>query len=93
VFTSVREGLIFVSIEQTGYGWNVWRVSVRLPVGARFFSFPRRPGRFLGSPSLLSNGYRNCKPFIHVRPSRAQDLNRSGSRAMFCCFPQWVSNL
>jgi hypothetical protein len=23
VFTSVREGLIFVSIEQTGYGWNV----------------------------------------------------------------------
>jgi hypothetical protein len=52
VFTRVREGLIFVLIVQTGYRLNGWWVSVW------FFSFPRRPGRFLCLPSLLSNGYR-----------------------------------
>jgi hypothetical protein len=31
--------------------------------------------------------------FHSCEASPAQDLNPSGSRAMFCCFPQWVSNL
>jgi hypothetical protein len=33
-------------------------VGVRVPIGSRIFSSPRRPDRFWGPPSLLSNGYR-----------------------------------
>jgi hypothetical protein len=33
-------------------------VGVRVPVGSRIFSSPRRPDRLSGPPSLLSNGYR-----------------------------------
>jgi hypothetical protein len=42
----------------TGYGLGDRRVGVRVLVGARFFSSPRRPDRFWGPPSLLSSGYR-----------------------------------
>jgi hypothetical protein len=41
----------------TGYGMDGEWVRVRVPVGARFFFFPRRPDRFWGPPSLLSNRY------------------------------------
>jgi hypothetical protein len=41
-----------------GYGLDDREVGVRAPVGARYFSLPRRPGRFWGPPNLLSNGYR-----------------------------------
>jgi hypothetical protein len=41
----------------TGYGLDGRRFGVRVPVGPRFFSFPRRPDRLWGPPSLLSNGY------------------------------------
>jgi hypothetical protein len=34
------------------------RVRLRVPVGSRIFSSPRRPDRLWGPPSLLSNGYR-----------------------------------
>jgi hypothetical protein len=36
------------------YGWGV---RVRVHVGVRFLSSPRRPDRFCGPPSDLSNGY------------------------------------
>jgi hypothetical protein len=42
----------------TGYGLHDRVVGVRVPVGSRIFSSPRRPDRLWGPPSLLSNGYR-----------------------------------
>jgi hypothetical protein len=42
----------------TGYGLDEQGVGVRVPVGARIFSFPRRPDRLWAPPNLLSNGYR-----------------------------------
>jgi hypothetical protein len=41
----------------TGYGLDGRVVGVRVPVGARLYSFPRRRDRFWGPPSLLLNGY------------------------------------
>jgi hypothetical protein len=41
----------------TGYGLDGWGGGVWVPVEARFSSSPRRPDRFWGPPSLLSNGY------------------------------------
>jgi hypothetical protein len=32
-------------------------VGVRVPVGLRIFSSPRRPDRLWDTPNLLSNGY------------------------------------
>jgi hypothetical protein len=42
----------------TGYGRGDRGITVRVPVGARIFTSPRRPDRLWGSPNLLSNGYR-----------------------------------
>jgi hypothetical protein len=42
----------------TGYGLDDRGIGVRVPVGSRIFSSPRRPDRLWGSPNLLSNGYR-----------------------------------
>jgi hypothetical protein len=41
----------------TSYGLDDRGVGVRVPVGSRIFSSPRRPDRLWGPPSLLSNGY------------------------------------
>jgi hypothetical protein len=41
----------------TGYGLDDRDVPIRVPVGSRIFSSPRRPDRLWGPPSL-SNGYR-----------------------------------
>jgi hypothetical protein len=46
----------------TGYGLDDRGVEVRVPVGSRIFSSPRRTDRLWGSPSLLSNGYRGLLP-------------------------------
>jgi hypothetical protein len=46
----------------TGYGMHDRGVRVRVPVGSRIFSSPRRTERLLGPPSLLSNGYRGQFP-------------------------------
>jgi hypothetical protein len=42
----------------TDYGLNDRGVGVRVPVGSKMFSSPRRPDRLWGSPNLLFNGYR-----------------------------------
>jgi hypothetical protein len=41
----------------TGYGLDDRGIGVRVPVGSRIFSTPRRPDRLWGPPSLLSKGY------------------------------------
>jgi hypothetical protein len=46
----------------TGYGLDDQGVGVRVPVGSRIFTSPRRPDRHWGPPSLLSNGYRRLVP-------------------------------
>jgi hypothetical protein len=47
-----------VSERTSGYGLDVRGVGVRVPIGSRIFSSPRRPDQLWGPPSLLSNGYR-----------------------------------
>jgi hypothetical protein len=42
----------------TGYRLDGRGVGVRVPVGSRILSSPRRPDRLWGPPSLLSNAYR-----------------------------------
>jgi hypothetical protein len=42
----------------TSYGLDDRGVGVRVPVGSRIFSSPRRPNQLWDSPNLLSNGYR-----------------------------------
>jgi hypothetical protein len=42
----------------TGYGLDDRGVGIRVPVGSRIFSPPRRPDRLWDLPRLLSNGYR-----------------------------------
>jgi hypothetical protein len=44
------------------YGLDGRGVGVRVLVGARFFSCPRRPDRFWGAPSLLSSEYQGIFP-------------------------------
>jgi hypothetical protein len=46
----------------TGYGLNDQGVGVRVLAKSRIFSSPRRPDRFRGPPSLLSNGYLGLFP-------------------------------
>jgi hypothetical protein len=46
----------------TGYGLDDRGVGVRVPLGSRIFSSPRRPERLWVPPNLLSNGYRG--PFL-----------------------------
>jgi hypothetical protein len=44
----------------TGYGLDDRGVGVRVPVGSRLLSSPRRPDRLWGPPSFLCNGYRGA---------------------------------
>jgi hypothetical protein len=58
----------------TGYGLDDRGVGVRVPVGSRIFSSPRRPDRLWGPPNLLSKGYPGVK-----RPGRAADHSSPAS--------------
>jgi hypothetical protein len=66
-FIILREYLLRVILNQsrdssvgiaTGYGMNDRVVGVRVSVGSRIFSSPRRPDWIWGSPNLPSNRYR-----------------------------------
>jgi hypothetical protein len=57
----------------TGYRLDGQMVGVRVPVGARFFSSPRRPDRFWGPPSLLTNRYQGLFAPGVKRPWREAD--------------------
>jgi hypothetical protein len=49
----------------TDYRLDGWGIGVRGPIGSRFFfSSPRRPDRFRGPFSLLSNGYGDSFPGV-----------------------------
>jgi hypothetical protein len=46
----------------TGCRLDGQEVGVRVPVGSRIFSSPRRPNRIWGPPRLQNNGYRRFFP-------------------------------
>jgi hypothetical protein len=49
-----RDSLV---VTATGYGLDGRGVGVRVPVGSRIFSSPRRPDRLWGPPNLLCKAY------------------------------------
>jgi hypothetical protein len=51
----IRDNVVGIA---TGYGLDDRGVGVRVPVGSRIFSSPRRPDRVWGPSNLLSNRYR-----------------------------------
>jgi hypothetical protein len=55
----IRDSIVGI---ETGYRLDDQRVGVRVPVGSRIFSSPRRPDRFWSPPNLLSNGYGGLFP-------------------------------
>jgi hypothetical protein len=57
----------------TGYALEDRGFGVRVPVGSRIFSSPRRPDRFWGPRDLLSNGYCGFFPPGVKRPGREAD--------------------
>jgi hypothetical protein len=58
----------------TDYGLDYIEVRVRVPVGSRMFSSPRRRDRLGGPPNLLSNW---CRGFL--RPGREADNSPTNS--------------
>jgi hypothetical protein len=61
--TAVYNGRDSAVGRATGYGLDDRGVGVRVPLGSRIFSLPRRPDRLWVPPSLLSNGYWGLFPW------------------------------
>jgi hypothetical protein len=53
-----KRGHLYAAGIATGYGPDDWGVGVRVSVGSRTLSSPRRPDRLWGPTSFLYNGYR-----------------------------------
>jgi hypothetical protein len=74
----------------TGYGLDDRGIGVRVPVGSRIFSFPQRPDRLWGPPSLLSNGYRGE---VHHSPPISAKVKKMWiytSTAPYTFMAQWL---
>jgi hypothetical protein len=54
LYFAIRDSSVGI---ESGYGLDDRGVGVRVPVGSRIFSSPRRPDRLWGPPNLLFNGY------------------------------------
>jgi hypothetical protein len=50
----------------TGYGLDGKELEIDSRQGMWFLSFPQRPDRLWGSPSLLANGYRGVFPTNYI---------------------------
>jgi hypothetical protein len=61
----------------TGYGLDDRVVEVRVPVGSRIFSSPRRPDRLWGPPNLLSNGYRGLGREADHSPATSAEVKKT----------------
>jgi hypothetical protein len=59
VFLFIRDSSVGIA---TGYGLDDRGGGIRVPVGTRILSFPRRPQRHSGPPNLLTNGYQVLFP-------------------------------
>jgi hypothetical protein len=55
----IRDNVVGIA---TGYGLDERGVGVRVPIGSRIFSSPRRPARLWGPYSLLSN---ECRGLVY----------------------------
>jgi hypothetical protein len=81
----------------TGYGLDDREVGVRVPVGSRIFSSPRRPDRLCGSPKILSNGNRGLFPRgvkwpgreVDHSPPTSAEVKKSGSIHPLLHTPSW----
>jgi hypothetical protein len=59
----------------TSSGLDDLGVGVRVSVGSRIFSSPRRSDRLWGQSSILFNGYRELFPRGVKRPGREADIS------------------
>jgi hypothetical protein len=61
-----------------GYGLDGKGVGVRIPVGSKIVSSPRRPDRLWGPPNLLSDWYRGTLSQELKRPGHEYDHSPPG---------------